>query len=147
MLALFLFAASETVAVPPAEQAAIYAAAGFARQGGQWKSGNCDGAESQSYSPGAIDIYRDINGDGRPEAVVTEGGAICYGMTGSHFWLLSKQADGSWRRIHDETAMPGFLKTRGANGWPDIEMGGPGFCFPVWRFDGQRYALLKGCSR
>ena len=46
-------------------------------------------------------------------------------------------------RIHDETAMPDFLATKGVGGWPDIEMGGPGFCFPVWRWNGKAYALNR----
>jgi hypothetical protein len=82
MLALLIAAA---ISVPAAEQAVILKAAGFSRTGGVWQSGNCKGAESDSYEPGAVDTYRDLNGDGRPEAVVTEGGAICYGMTGTHF--------------------------------------------------------------
>lgn len=140
---MLLLAALVAVSAPPAEQPAIFKAAGFTRRGGAWKSGNCDGAESESYSPGAIDTYRDLNGDGRPDAVVTEGGAVCYGMTGTHFWLVSKQANGSWKRIHDETAMPDFLKTKGVGGWPDLQMGGPGFCFPVWRWNGKAYALNR----
>jgi hypothetical protein len=140
MLALLLAAA---ISAPFAEQAVIFRAAGFTRNGGAWKSGNCKGAESDSYEPGTIDTYRDLNGDGRPEAVVTEGGAICYGMTGTHFWLLSKQANGSWKRIHDETAIPDFLATKGPGGWPDIQLAGPGFCFPVWRWNGTSYALNR----
>jgi hypothetical protein len=136
MLVMLLAAA---VSVPAADQAAIFAAAGFKRHGSAWKSGNCDAAESESYSPGNIENYGDLNGDGRPDAVVTEGGAICYGMTGTHFWLLSKQANGSWKRMTDETAMPDFLKTKGVGGWPDISIGGPGFCFPVVRWNGTAY--------
>ena len=140
MLALaVMFAAS----APADEQAAIFKAAGFTQIASAWKSGNCDGAESESYSPGTIDTLRDLNGDGRPEAIVTEGGAICYGMTGTHFWLLSKQAAGSWKLIHEETAMPEFLQAKGAGGWPDISMGGPGFCFPVWRWNGSAYQLNR----
>jgi hypothetical protein len=45
--------------------------------------------------------------------------------------------------MHDETAMPNFLATKGVGGWPDIEMGGPGFCFPVWRWNGKAYALNR----
>jgi hypothetical protein len=135
---LLLFSAQATSA-PPAEQAAIFKAAGFTRQGTTWKSGNCDGAESASYSPGAVETFRDLNGDGRPDAIVVEGGAVCYGMTGMHFWLLSKQANGSWKRIYDETAMPEFLKTKGVDGWPDIQMGGPGFCFLIVRWNGKAY--------
>ena len=139
MIALLAMAA----AAPPAEAPAIFTAAGFKKRGSVWKSGNCDGAESESYSPGNIAEYRDINGDGRPDAVVTEGGAICYGMTGTHFWLVSKQANGSWKRLHDETAMPDFLPTHGVGGWPDIQMGGPGFCYPIWRWNGRAYALHR----
>ena len=138
-----LLAALLVASAPPAEQPAIFRAAGFAQHGNAWKSGNCDGSESESYSPGSIETFRDLNGDGRPEAVVTEGGAICYGMTGTHFWLLSKQADGSWKLMVDETAMPDFLSSKGAGGWPDIQMGGPGFCFPVWRWNGKAYTLQR----
>ena len=132
-------------AAPPSavEKAAVFKAAGFTLRDGDWKSGNCDGAESESYSPGSIDAYRDLNGDGRPEAVVIEGGAICYGMTGTHFWLLSKEADGGWKLMHQETAMPDFLATKGVEGWPDIQLGGPGFCFPVSRWNGTAYALNR----
>ena len=35
--------------------------------------------------------------------------------------------------------MPDFLKTKGAAGWPDISLGGPGFCFPVVRWNGKAY--------
>ena len=136
---MLLLAAVLAASAPPAEQAAIFRAAGFAQRRGAWKSGDCDGAESESYSPGNIETYRDLNGDGRPEAVVTEGGAICYGMTGTHFWLLSKQADGSWKLMTDDTAMPDFLATKGVGGWPDIQLGGPGFCFPVVRWNGKAY--------
>ena len=140
---MLLLAAALAATAPPAEQPAIFKAAGFTRRGGAWKSGNCDGMESESYSPGNIETYRDINGDGRPDGVVTEGGAICFGMTGTHFWLVSKQANGGWKLMHDETAMPDFLATKGVDGWPDIEMGGPGFCFPVWRWNGKAYALNR----
>lgn len=140
MLALLLAAA---VSAPAGEQAAIFRSAGFSRNGTVWKSGNCKGMESDSYQPGAIDTYRDLNGDGRPEAVVTEGSANCYGMTETHFWLLSKQANGSWKRIHDETAMPEFLAVKGAGGWSDIVLGGPGFCFPVYRWNGRAYGLNR----
>lgn len=136
---MLLLAAVLAASAPPAEQAAIFKAAGFAQRRGAWKSGNCDGAESESYSPGNIETYRDLNGDGRPEAVVSEGGAVCYGMTGTHFWLLSKQANGSWKLMTEDTAMPDFLATKGVGGWPDIQLGGPGFCFPVVRWNGKAY--------
>ena len=124
---------------PMLEQAAIFGAAGFARSGGQWKSGNCDGLESASYSSGSIDLFEDLNGDGRPEAVVNEGGAICYGNTGTRFWLLSKQGNGAWKLVHSEIGIPEFIGAKGTGGWPDIVIGGPGFCFPVLKWNGRNY--------
>lgn len=140
---MVFLAAMLAVSVPVAEQAAIFRSAGFKHAGSAWKSGNCDGMESESYSPGSLDRHEDLNGDGRPEAVVTEGGAICYGMTGQHFWLLSKQADGTWKVMVEQTAMPEFLPRKGTDGWPDIQLGGPGFCFPILRWNGKRYFLHR----
>jgi len=145
MLLALLFSVQAAASPSPAEQAAIFKAAGFTRRGAEWKSGNCDGAESASYQSGRLETYRDLNGDGRPDAVVNEGGAICYGNTGVHFWLLSKQANGTWKPVHEETAIPKFLTTKGVGGWPDIEMGMPGMCNPIWRFNGRAYAIRKRC--
>lgn len=140
---LVLVSAEATAAPPPTEQAAIFKAAGFKQHGPAWKSGNCNRAESNSYEPGRLETYRDLNGDGRPEAVILEGGAVCYGNTGVHFWLLSKQGDGSWKRMFDLTAIPEFQHTKGVDGWPDIEMNLPGLCTPTWRWNGRTYTLSK----
>lgn len=122
--------------------AAIFRAAGFTKRGAQWRSA-CDDPGTLSYSPGAIEERKDLNGDGRPEAIVTEGGTYCYGNTGTGFWLVSQQTDGSWKLITNDMGMPEFLKTKGAAGWPDILIGGPGFCFPVKRWNGQAYVLNR----
>lgn len=121
---------------------AIFKAAGFTKTGAQWRS-DCGDPGTASYSPGSIDDYRDINGDGRPDAVVTEGGSYCYGNTGTAFWLISKQTNGTWKLMTAQIGMPEFLKTKGASGWPDISVGGPGFCFPVLRWNGKAY--VKHC--
>jgi hypothetical protein len=39
--------------------------------------------------------------------------------------------------------MPEFLATKGISGWPDIVLGGPGFCFAVMRWNGKIYALNR----
>ena len=89
-------------AAPPAakpsllDQAAVFKAAGFVKKGKTWRS-EC-GLEdpSLSYGPGTIDVYRDINGDSRPDALVTEGGTYCYGNTGTGYWLLSLNLNGNF---------------------------------------------------
>jgi hypothetical protein len=136
---MFLLAAMLAVSAPLAEQAAIFKAAGFTRAAGKWHT-DCDQPDGGSYQPGAIEEYRDLNGDGRPEAVVTEGGTFCYGNTGAGFWLLSKQPTGAWKVLYQSQGIAEFLKTSGENKMPDISVGGPGFCFLVVRWNGKAYA-------
>ncbi len=127
-------------AAPAAEQAAIFHAAGFRKAGDAWHS-DCTDSGSRSYQAGAIQTYGDINHDGRPDAVITEGSTNCYGDTGTRFWLLSKQPDGRWKVMISEVGIPEFYKNRGRAGWPNLSIGGPGFCFPVYRWNGRTYEL------
>jgi hypothetical protein len=90
-----------------------------------------------------VEVIRDLNGDGRPELVVTEGGTYCYGDTGSGYSLVSKQVDGKWKLITAGTGILNILTTTGIEGWPDLEIGGPGFCFPVVRWNGREYVLQR----
>lgn len=124
-----------------ADTTAAFRAAGYTRANQQWRK--CDDPGTLGYTPGAIELVRDINGDGRPEAVITEGSTFCHGMTGSGFDLVSKQANGTWKLMASRTGIATFLPTKGAGGWPDIEIGGPGFCFPVERWNGKEYLLHR----
>lgn len=128
----------------PTRDRAIFEAAGlrFVPARGQWESGDCGDPPMGAYDPGAISKVEDMNSDGRSEALVTEGGA-CYGNTGMRFWLLSQRPGGQWKVMTDSIAIPEFLATRGADGFPDIQGGGPGFCFPVARWNGREYALNR----
>jgi len=120
-----------------ADTAAAFKAANFTLHGKQWRA--CGDPGSMSYSPGAVELVRDLNGDGRLEAVLTEGSTACFGMTGTGYSLVSKQPDGKWKLITGGQGMATFLATKGVGGWPDIEVGGPGFCFPVVRWNGKEY--------
>ena len=140
---LILFCASVLGApakLSPADEAAAFRAAGYKLKGKQWRA--CDDP-TPSYTPGAVAEVRDLNGDGLPEVVLTEGSSYCYGNTGAAYSLVGKQADGSWKRIAQGTGILTFLSTKGVGGWPDIEIGGPGFCFPVERWNGRNYALQR----
>ena len=138
MLSMATFLA---LAIQPAasDQAAIFAAAGFRHNRGHWQS-ECDDPGTPSYEAGKIDHYGDLNGDGRPDAIVTEGGTYCYGNTGTGFTLLTRVAAGQWIKLYQSQGVATILKSR-ANGWPEIQVGGPGFCFPVLRWTGKTYAV------
>jgi hypothetical protein len=124
------------------DEAAAFKAAGFKKRGNAWRSG-CDDPGTASYVPGHIDQVADLNGDGLPDVLLSEGGTYCYGNTGQGFWLVAKQADGRWKLMTHNTGIAQFLKTKAAQGWPDISVGGPGFCFPVERWDGRAYKLQR----
>lgn len=131
-------AASEKLSA--ADETAAFQAAGFKLKGTQWRACVDDPAPD---THGEIGEVRDLNGDGRPEALITEGGNFCYGNQVGGYWLVSQQADGRWKLITSGTGNPYFLKTRGVGGWPDIEIGGPGFCFPVVRWNGRAYVVHR----
>lgn len=123
--------------VGPGEKAAIMAAAGFKLKGGKWIGGaaECDA----SLDPADIG---DLNGDGVAEAVVVENGSFCYGMTGQGIYLTTRIAPGQWRLLFHEAGIPVFRDAR-TGGWPDLQMGGPGFCQPLYRWNGKTYAFSR----
>ena len=125
--------------VPKAEQAKIFAASGAIKRGNGWTLCG-DDPRSQGAS---IETYRDINGDSRPEALVVGGSSFCYGRAEVGYVLLTRDAAGKWRVIDSGPGMVDFLKTKGVGGWPDMQIGGAGFCFPVLRWDGKVYKLHR----
>lgn len=143
-LVLFAIAPALAAAAPAlsaADQAAAFRAAGFKRVGQQWRG--CGDPGGPAYGPGAIERVKDFNGDGRPEAIITESSSFCFGNTGMGYTLVSKQADGRWKVMSAGPGIITVLATRGAGNWPDLEIGGPGFCFPVHRWNGRQYALQR----
>lgn len=138
VLVMTLMAPPAACADPgPDDLAAAFAAAGFEHLA-DGKYVRCrEDPPTLSYLPGQAEVT-DLNGDGRPEVWITEGSIFCYGNTGTAFVLLTRDGDG-WRKLLDEVGMPLILDTK-HTGWPDIEVGGPGFGrFPVYRWDGQVY--------
>lgn len=93
-------------------------------------------------SQGFVALYDDLNGDGRPEAVVRDDGTFCNGHSGAGSLVLSQRPDGSWTKLYENQGYVSFLTSRGTDNFPDIEAGVPGLCFPYFRWDGQKYQLI-----
>jgi hypothetical protein len=127
--------------VSPADRTAVFTAAGFKPKGDQWI--RCEEEiPTASYTAGRIEVA-DLNGDGRPEAWVTEGSVYCYGHTGQITVLVTREASGTWRKVLDGVGIALPLDHRHL-GWPDIEVGGPGFApVPPYRWNGTTYERAK----
>jgi hypothetical protein len=134
-------ALAQTPALAPADEAAAFVAAGFTRIDGAWHA--CDDPGTASFLPGAIEQVADLNGDGLPEAIIAEHSGFCYGMQGSGYMLVSQQPDRSWRLITSGSGILIPLATKGIGGWQDLQIGGPGFCFAVERWNGSEYRLQR----
>lgn len=87
-----------------------------------------------------IEFYQDINGDNNPEVLIIDeaDSLFHYGNTGQAFALLTK-TNTDYRLIADSIGIPNFLTIKGKHDYPDLEVGGPGFCFAVLRYNGTDY--------
>lgn len=127
----------------PTDYDAIMKAAKFRKFGKVWAA-DADSAK-EGCSAGIDDTLfdgkpsiRDLDGDGNPEVVVTDGGSYCYGNTGQGFAIVTWTGIG-WRSLIQSSGIPMFM-ARKASAWPDVEIGGPGFCFPRARWTGKDYS-------
>lgn len=135
MIPTLLFAGTMMTAPTTAETDAMFAAAGGVRRGKDWVL-----CREDPVAKLRIDLYRDINGDGIKDVIVVEDSALCYGAAGVSFALLAGQPKGKWKKMAQAVGVADVLdQRRGVNNWPDISLGGPGFCFPVLRWNGRAY--------
>jgi hypothetical protein len=123
----------------PSELEVLYKATGLTERGGKVLD-DC----GQPVQPDTEVV--DLNGDGQPEVFVQVGGS-CYGAAGAQLTLLIKDKLGHWQSNLGFPAGGYKLLSTKNKGYPDIEIGGPGFCFPVWRWNGTQYAIHKRCDR
>jgi hypothetical protein len=83
--------------------------------------------------------FSDWNGDGAQEVLAIYGNSCLSGFTGSSVTLFIRDAGG---RYQPNLGFPGASadpKPTKNEGYPDLVIGGPGFCFPVWRWNGKQY--------
>lgn len=115
------------------------------------------GIEECVISSGTTVAYsttqRDIDADGVNEVLVSSSPAKlgngvtgCYGMTGQNVFLLSRSG-GTWAMlIAADNTQELIFHPRETGGLPDVEMTGPGFCFPIHRYDRGEYRSWKVCD-
>lgn len=129
----------EAKAFPVAERHRLFRAAGIQPvKGGRWTSCTEDPTD---FSEAKLAMLRDVNGDGRPEALIHDFGSFCNGFVGVGSIVLTTTAAGSWKVIFRSQGYANFMRSRGADNYPDLEIGLTGNCFPYWRWNGAEYDL------
>jgi hypothetical protein len=130
-----LFPADSTT-IAEDDQRAIFELLGYG------VSADGTGLEDRVMDCGSIYAHAqedDLNGDGIPEAFVLGGNGCTSGMDGSNLTLFIQDAGGTWVTNLGFPA-GGWTKLETGNlGFPDLAIGGAGFCEAVYRWDGSMY--------
>lgn len=126
----------------PADFDQAFLAANMVKRAGRW-TGCAD--DENGFAQIENGDYRDINQDGVNDIVISDYGGFCYGNTGQGFVIVTKAASGKWQVMHASPGIATFVKTavKTPGGWPDVEVGGPGFCFPINRWNGKDYVFNR----
>lgn len=113
--------------------------------------GECLAKAGTSLDYGAKQV--DLNGDGINEIEVTTsarelgtGGSFCFGRVGSNVYLLIADGKGGWSREFGYDSAGLTYHPRADGQFADVEITGPGFCFPVWRYHEGEYRIWKVCD-
>lgn len=86
--------------------------------------------------------FPDLNDDGTPEVRAVWGNTCLAGHAGTSVTLFI-EIDGEYRpQLGFPAASAEPLEPRNL-GYPDLLIGGPGFCFPVYRWNGTEYVHLR----
>ena len=92
----------------------------------------------------AIQPYiTDMNKDGNEEVFIVMQSSALFGNKEQDFMLYIKNNKGNFVKDPDLSGGIAMILISKNPGYPDIAVGGPGFEFPVCRWDGKKYKYLK----
>lgn len=96
--------------------------------------------EGESAEVGVYPL--DLNNDGSEEVFVIIGSSFMYGNNGQGFYFLVKDQSGNYKSVLNFPGIPSLIQTKGKL-MPAVQIGGPGFVFPVYDWNGSQYVLIK----
>ena len=85
----------------------------------------------------------DMNKDSIEEVFIVMQSTALYGNTGEAFSLYIKNSSGSFEKQAELGEGIAMILISKRPDYPDIAVGGPGFEFPAYRWDGKKYKYLK----
>ena len=124
----------DSTTIPEADQRSIFEALEYVV--------SADGTSLEAPDCGPIyarAAEADLDGDGDVEVFVLGGNSCTSGMDGSTITLWIKNAHGSYAMNLGFPAGGWTVLETSNMGYPDIAIGGAGFCEAVWRWDGTTY--------
>ena len=98
---------------------------------------------SGEYEVATQPYITDMNKDGKEEVFIVMESSALYGNTGQDFILYIKNSKGNFERDPELGGGIAMILVSKNPGYPDIAIGGPGFDFPICRWDGKKYKYLK----
>ena len=98
---------------------------------------------SDEFEVGVQPYITDMNKDGNEEVFIVMESSALYGNTGQDFILYIKNSKGNFERDPELGGGIAMILVSKNPGYPDIAIGGPGFDFPICRWDGKKYKYLK----
>jgi len=99
--------------------------------------------DSKEYPFAAMVSPTDLNGDGKEEIFIIYGNSFTSGHAGSSVSVFISNSTGNYtQNLGFPGTSPDVLQTFN-QGYPDLLIGGPGFEYPVWRWNGKEYALSR----
>lgn len=90
---------------------------------------------------GATVYILDLNKDGIEEVMIDYGNTSVSGMAGGSVALFVKHAGAYKMNLNEDGSLEALTTVN--KGYPDLLLGGPGFEFPVYRWNGATYAYYK----
>ncbi len=99
--------------------------------------------DSKDFPFGASVYPTDLNQDGIEELFIVYGNSFTSGNTGSSIILFIRPSGSLYQKNLDFPGVAPDVLTTANLGYPDLLIGGPGFEFPVWRWNGKEYALHR----
>jgi hypothetical protein len=98
---------------------------------------------SDEYEIGAEAYITDLNKDGIEEVFVVIHSVALFGNAGESFSMFIKNKTGNFELQPDLGGGSAMIVTSQKTGYPDIAIGGPGYEFPSYRWEGNKYKPSK----
>jgi hypothetical protein len=98
---------------------------------------------SGEYEVTVLPYITDLNKDGIEEVFIVMQSTALFGNTGEDFVLYIKNSNGKLEHHNEIGGGIAMIIIPSKKGYPDIAIGGPGFKFPLYKWDGKKYKYFK----